>query len=334
MINISTNRQNLKGIKRIETNIMKTKNVKAVKPYIYKNNSNFKLAVYNAWREIGGETVAERPYEKLYKSLSYHLNLPTLFQNRCNARLRFVEAANIKFDTFPDYLLYEIIPLIWDCWPCYHNTVSEWLKRHKVKTAFFTSSQTAEIMRTLCPAINIYHLPEAIETDMYKAGKELRDRKHDYLEYGRCCDYVDTRFLAKSINILSSRGEKEVLKTRGHLIDALADSKITLCIPRSVNQPEIAQGIETLTQRYWECMLSRIIIIGKAPQELVELIGYNPVVDLDKENFAEQVKDILAHIDEYQTLVDRNRKTALELGDWKMRASVIKETLSNLNYSI
>ena len=313
---------------------MQIKTVKAVKPYIYKNNSNFKLAVYNAWREIGGKTVAERPYEKLYHSLSYHLNLPTLFQNRCCARLRFVEAANIKFDTFPDYLFYEIIPLIWDCWPCYHDTVSEWLKRHKVKTAFFTSSQTAEIMRTLCPGINIYHLPEAIETDMYKAGKELRDRKHDYLEYGRCCDYVDTRFLAKSINLLSSRGEKEVLKTRELLIDALADSKITLCIPRSMNQPEIAQGIETLTQRYWECMLSRIIIIGKAPQELVELIGYNPVVDLDKENFAEQVKDILANIDEYQTLVDRNRKTALELGDWKMRVSVIKETLASLNYSI
>lgn len=40
---------------------MQIKTVKAVKPYIYKNNSNFKLAVYNAWREIGGKTVAERP---------------------------------------------------------------------------------------------------------------------------------------------------------------------------------------------------------------------------------------------------------------------------------
>ena len=62
---------------------------------------------------------------------------------------------------------------------------------------------------------------------------------------------------------------------------------------------------------------------------------YKPLEDdRDKENFAEQVKDILANIDEYQTLVDRNRKTALELGDWEMRASVIKETLASLNYSI
>ena len=69
---------------------MQIKTVKAVKPYIYKNNSNFKLAVYNAWREIGGKTVAERPYVKLYHSLSYHLDLPALFQNRRCARLRFV----------------------------------------------------------------------------------------------------------------------------------------------------------------------------------------------------------------------------------------------------
>ena len=52
------------------------KTVKAVKPYIYKNNSNFKLAVYNAWVEAGGKHVSERPYEHLYESLSYHLPLP------------------------------------------------------------------------------------------------------------------------------------------------------------------------------------------------------------------------------------------------------------------
>lgn len=308
--------------------------VKSVKPFIYKNNSNFKLAVYQAWTEAGGKHVSERPYEYLYESLSYHLPLPTVFHCKKEARLRFVEAANLPFDTFPDYLFYEIIPLFWDCWPSYHDTVSKWLKRHKVKTAFFTSSQTAEIMRKLCPEINIFYLPEAIETGMYKSGKELQLRKYDYIEFGRCCNYVDTSSLPDTVRVLSSRSEKGALATRAMLIDALADSKITLCIPRSVNQPNIAQGIETLTQRYWECMLSRIVIIGKAPQELVDFIGYNPVVDLDKDNFAEQVKDILAHIDEYQTLVDRNRKTALKLGDWKMRVSVIRETLTSLHYSI
>ena len=308
--------------------------IKSVKPFVYKNNSNFKLAVYQAWKEIGGKYVSERPYEYLYESLAYHLPLPTIFQSKKEARLRFVEAANLPFDTFPDYLCYEIIPLFWDCWPRFFGKVSAWMKRHHVRTAFFTSSQTAGRMRELCPEIQIYHLPEAIETNLYKEGKDLTKRKYDFLEFGRCCNYVDTSYLSHKICILSSRNEQGALATRAMLIDALADSKITICLPRSVNQPEIAQGIETLTQRYWECMLSRVIIIGKAPKELVDILGYNPVVDLDKEHFSEQVEDILANLGDYQKLVDRNRETAMKLGDWKCRIAQMRETLSELGYEI
>ena len=203
-----------------------------------------------------------------------------------------------------------------------------------MRTAFFTSSQTAARMRELCPEIQIYHLPEAIETNLYKEGKDLTKRKYDFLEFGRCCNYVDTSYLSHKICILSSRNEQSALATRVMLIDALADSKITICLPRSVNQPEIAEGIETLTQRYWECMLSRVIIIGKAPKELVDILGYNPVVDLDKEHFSEQVEDILANLGDYQKLVDRNRETAMKLGDWKCRIAQMRETLSALGYEI
>lgn len=310
------------------------KKVRAVKPFIYKNNSNFKLAVYQAWTESGGETVRERPYEHFYESLSYHLPLPTLWQSKNEARLRFVEAANLPFDTFPDYLCYEIIPMFWDCWPRYFERVAGWMRRHRVRTAFFTSSQTAEKMNVLCPGINIFYLPEAIETNLYKAGKELEDRKYDYLEFGRCCNYVDTASLPEEVRVLSSRNEKGALATREMLIDALADTKITICLPRSVNQPEIAEGIETLTQRYWECMLSRVIIIGRAPQELIDLIGYNPVVELEKERFADQVKEILGHLGDYQDLVDKNREMALKHGDWKLRVEEMKGKLVNNGYII
>ena len=117
------------------------------------------------------------------------------------------------------------------------------------------------------------------------------------------------------------------------LIDALADSKITICLPRSVNQPEIAQGIETFTQRYWECMLSRVVIIGKAPKELIDILGYNPVIDLDKDHFAEQVLDVLGHLEDYQNLVDKNRKMALRFGDWKNRVEFMRQKLQELGYS-
>ena len=149
------------------------KMVKAVKPFVYKNNINFKVAIYNAWVETGGKKVDARPYEFLYKSLSHHLSLPTLFQNKKQVRLRFCEAISLRFDTFPDYLCYEVIPLFWDCWPGFFNQVAEWMKNHHVRTAFFTSVQVAEKMKKLCPNVHIFHLPEGIETNLYKEGKRL-----------------------------------------------------------------------------------------------------------------------------------------------------------------
>ena len=91
----------------------------------------------------------------------------------------------------------------------------------------------------------------------------------------------------------------------------MGDAKVTIALPRSMTQPEIAGDIETLTQRYWECMFSRMVMVGHAPQELVDFIGYNPVVELRDDISAEDlIADVLEHIDDYQPLVDRNRATA------------------------
>lgn len=308
--------------------------VKAVRPYSYNGNSNFKIAPYEAWKELGGECINSRLLERFYEGLSYHVDLPSLYCSTKEARLRFVEGACIQFDTFPDYLCNEIIPVIWDCWPHLFDKVAKWIGKHNVKTIFFTSSHTAEKMRTLYPGKNIYHLPEAIETELYKEGKPLNERKYDYLEFGRVCNYIDSTSLSSQVNVLSSRNESGALKTREMLIEALADSKITICLPRCVNQPEIAGDIETLTQRYWECMLSRVLIVGKAPKELIDIIGYDPVVLLDKENYPAQISDILSNIDNYQELVDRNRIAAIKHGDWKFRVKTIQKVLYKLGYKI
>ena len=75
-------------------------------------------------------------------------------------------------------------------------------------------------------------------------------------------------------------------------------------------------------------------LCGKAPQELVDLIGYNPVVELDKEHFAEQVADIIGHLEDYQDLVDKNREMALKHGDWKLRVEEMKGKLVEFGYEL
>lgn len=314
--------------------MIKNKKVVAVEPYRYTNNSNFKVAPYIAWENLGGECIRLRKYEKYYESFSYHVDLPSFDCCKDEARLRFVEGACVRFDTFPDYITHEVIPVIWDCWPSHFENMAKWFKKHDVKTAFFTSSQTADRMRKLYPNKNIYHLAEAIETNLYKKGGELSKRNYDFLEYGRVCYYVNTNTLPNNVRILSSRCEQGILKNRGMLIDALSDAKITICLPRCINQPEIAGDIETLTQRYWECMLSRVVIIGKAPKELIDIIGYDPVINLDRENFSGQVQDILQNIDSYQDLVNRNRETALRYGDWENRIKYMMDVLEQLGYLI
>ena len=308
--------------------------VKAVKPFIYENNSNFKLAVYQKWKECGGKVVSPRPLEKYYKRLSSHIDLSTVSQSLNEARLRFVEGASVRFDTFPDYLGYEVIPIIWDCWPRYVDNMVRWFYKHRVRTAFFTSSQTAERMRNLCPQVNIFHLPEAIEIEIYHAGKPLIERSIDYLEFGRCSRILDSSMFDERIKVLSSRNEKSGLATRGQLVDALANSKITLALTRLDNQPELAEGIDTLTQRYWECMLSRVVIIGRAPQELIDIVGYDPIVHLNLNHANEQILDIISHIEDYQPLVDKNRATAERLGSWDVRIAWLMEVLEQLGYEV
>ena len=120
--------------------------------------------------------------------------------------------------------------------------------------------------------------------------------------------------------------------TNEQLYDVMGDAKDTITLPRSYTQPEIAGDIETLTQRYWECMLSRIVMVGHAPKELIELIGYNPVIELEKDRANEQIQNILANIDSFQELVDKNRETALKMGDWETRMKDVMNFLSANNY--
>ena len=66
------------------------------------------------------------------------------------------------------------------------------------------------------------------------------------------------------------------------LIDTISCSRICVSLPRCDVDPSFMGGMETLTQRFWEGMLSRCVLIGCAPQELIDFIGYNPVINIDK----------------------------------------------------
>lgn len=266
--------------------------------------------------------------------LVFRFEFPSFFKSGREVRLRFVEPVSISFDTFPDYARYEIIPFVWDCWPDMFERTCLWFEKHNVKTAIFTSSQTADLMRERFPEMNILYCSEGVDTSKYYEGSLLKDRGIDLLEFGRSNKRIFSAALPERLNHVCTNVNGKYIYSNEQLFHAMADSKITITLPRCDTQPEKTGRIETLTQRYWEAMLSQVVMLGRAPKELVDLVSYNPVITLDAENVNEQILDILEHIEDYQPLVDRNRETALKLGDWALRMKMVMEWLEKIGYKV
>lgn len=309
--------------------------LKAVAPYHHPGFLNFKQAPFEAWKQNGGMVTGEHYPPRFLHGAAYRWEMPTVWKSKKEARLRLVEPVSLSFDTFPDYARYEVVPMFWDCWPCYFEKTRDWLVRHRVKTTIFSSRQTAERMREALPNINIIWCAEAVDDSVYDKGKLLKDREIDLLEFGRSNDrIINAEKLEQvwigenSLNHVCTKQHGKFIYTNEQLYQAMGDAKVTIALPRSMTQPEMAGDIETLTQRYWECMFSRMVMVGHAPQELVDFIGYNPVIELREEISAEAlIRDVLEHIDDYQELVDKNRETAERLGSWDVRMKWLMEEL-------
>ena len=297
------------------------KYIKAIQPYIYKG-LNFKNKAFDAWKELHLPT--ERgSYPRFLHWLLFRYDIfQTIWYGE--PRLVFVQPVSLYFDVSTSVLTHEIIPFFWDCWPCFYDKVESWLKKHKVKTAIFTSSQEMTEIKRRLPSLNVIHCPEGIDSESYFSGDILVNRNVDVLEFGRSNkELINISQTSSNITWVNTANYSHRL-CDNDFRKLLCEAKICICFPKSMTHPEIAEGVETLTQRYWECMLSRNIILGHAPKELIDIVGYNPVIEYDyTKDSAMQVQNILNNIDAYQYLVDKNRESALKYGDWKERIRII-----------
>lgn len=168
-------------------------------------------------------------------------------------------------------------------------------------------------------------------------GWLLKDRNIDLLEFGCSndkvfkADQLESVFDNKNHNLnhVCTKQKGKFIYTNEQLYEAMGNAKVTVALPRSITQPEIAGDIETLTQRYWECMFSRMVMVGHAPQELIDFIGYNPVIELsDKISPEELIANVIEYIEDYQYLVDKNRETAERLGSWDVRMKWLMSELA------
>jgi hypothetical protein len=226
----------------------------------------------------------------------------------------------------------EIIPYCFDCWPNLYERWMSFFKRQRVRLAFFSARQSALHFAKALPNMRSEWLPEACDPSEYSPSKSWRERDIDVLELGRKYDEFHNRIqepLAKANRThLYERVKGQIIfPEQAGLIDGFARSKISICFPSSQTHPERSGSVETATFRYFQSLASKCLILGHAPQELKDLFGYNPVVEVQEGYEFEQIDSLLSRPDSCRDLIESNYRRLMQIGTWERRVERIFDTL-------
>jgi hypothetical protein len=240
---------------------------------------------------------------------------------------------------FPQCYFAETTVYAFDCWPALFKRWERFFRRHRMRVAFFSARQSAEHFQKAIPEMESLWLPEAVEPSDYHGEKPLAARSIDVLELGRRWEDYHAKVtapLAKSGRVhrfQSARGEM-LFATREALADGFADAKVSICFPSSQTHPKRSGHVETVTHRYFESMAARCIVVGHAPAELVDLFGYNPVVETDANDPYGQLDAILREPERYGDLVRRNHERLMQVGTWDARVGTLLTLLRERGYTV
>lgn len=223
---------------------------------------------------------------------------------------------------------------MFDAWPQYHDKIKEFVRLYDVSSLFITSRQATERLQRNCPC-PVHWIPEGIDPSCYR-HYDYQNKDIDIMEFGRRhLPYHEAvrDFLAERgrVHLYEKEQGELIFSTREAFIDGLARSKISICISSNITHPERAQNIETMTVRYLQSMLAKCLIVGHAPSEMVDLFGYSPVVEIDQQDPAGQLIDLLSHHVDFIPLIERNYNEVLQNHTWIKRWKKINSLLSKNN---
>jgi hypothetical protein len=212
---------------------------------------------------------------------------------------------------------------LFDAWPAYGEKIIRFINDFNVNRIFVSSSQAAHYLNLRLNKKKCFWIPEGINPDEYYFLTP--DRKDiDVISTGRRFQKYDGLILEplrkSNYNCIFATSLKfHAFPDRGTYLNGLARSKIVICFPRNISHPELADNYETVTIRYLQPMLSKCLILGHAPQELTELFGYNPVIEVDMDHAFDQIHEILMRYTDYNDLIERNCQEVLKNHTWKNR---------------
>lgn len=236
---------------------------------------------------------------------------------------------------FPYLLRNPLVSYSFDLWP---GVWDEWQKVFEYvrpRIAFISAKGPMAEMQRRVPGIDFRWLPEAIDPDCFDPSLPLINRPIDVLEMGRPFHAFHECIRAP----LELAGVKHRFPIAGLVAPTpyaevranYGKAKICVVFPRAVSHPDQAQGVETSTFRYFECMASKTLMLGHCPAELKEILGYNPVIEANLEKPAEQILcELLPRITEFQALVDQNCTVISSTWTVHHQARIIKSAMGEI----
>ena len=212
---------------------------------------------------------------------------------------------------------------LFDAWPVHHEMIRQFVQMHHLSFVFVSSSQAAARLKDMSESSIFSWVPEGVDPNKYRhsqyAAKDI-----DVLELGRKYDVYHDHIVKAleddgRVHLYEKTKGKLIFSTGEDLADGLARTKISICVPSNITHPDRAGDVETMTVRYLQSMVSKCLIVGHAPEEMVELFGYNPVVEIDMEKPAQQIRDILENFTDYIPLIEKNYTETLAHHTWNNR---------------
>ncbi|RZK61035.1 MAG: glycosyltransferase family 1 protein, partial [Pedobacter sp.] len=165
--------------------------------------------------------------------------------------------------------------------------------------------------------------------------KPHHERKIDVLEFGRMYDEYHDLIKAP----LTTHQKNHIFRTpdkyflfadKSAFTAALADSKIVICVPSNITNPERSEFISSMTLRYLQAMASKCLVVGLLPSDMEEVFGYNPIVEIDISRAGEQLLEILENYGDYESLIEKNYQSVVAHHQWKNRWVEMEQTIKEM----
>ncbi len=288
----------------------------------------------DAREEKGNERIASL-FKKIYRRLA-HLKTGKLdFVRRAmlsSPRLTIPRDDSDYFVVLMNLDMWKCLPLLksrghksayfFDAWPHNFHPLRRFIRDLGLDTVFTSSSQAADMLNECISNCRFHWIPEGIDMDIY-GHHDYEKKDIDILQMGRRYDAYHQHILSVAAEVRKTYVYEQdktqiIFPTRQEFVEAMSRTKISVCFPQNITHPEIAGDIETMTNRYLQSMASKCLVLGKAPREMIELFGYNPVVEVDMDQPAKQLKTILTDFDKYMPLIEKNHKN-MSNHTWKKR---------------